>query len=67
MSVLSHLLLNMSTCVIRYTLSQTYSYLLGLNPWLCIGFKLVWVEKNRGFSFGWAENGIKRVLIQVWF
>ena len=48
MSFLCHLLLDMSICAIIYTLKQTHSYVLGLNPRLCIGFKLVWVEKIEG-------------------
>lgn len=48
MPFLSHLFLNMSICVIIYTLKQTHGYVLDLNPRFCFGFKLAWVEKTVG-------------------
>ena len=79
MPFLCHLLLDMSICAIIYTLKQTHSYVLGLNPRLCIGFKLVWVEKIEGsvlVGLKMALNGYGSSMVlrdtcmgkvQVWF
>ena len=69
----------MSICAIIYTLKQTHSYVLGLNPRLCIGFKLVWVEKIEGLVLvglkmalnGYGSSMVLRDtctgMVQVWF
>ena len=79
MPFLCHLLLDMSICAIIYTLKQTHSYVFGLNPRLCIGFKLVWVEKIEGLVLvglkmaldGYGSSMVLRdtctFMVQVWF
>ena len=69
----------MLICAIIYTLKQTHSYVLGLNPRLCIGFKLVWVEKIEGLVLvglkmalnGYGSSMVLRdtgtSMVQIWF
>ena len=79
MPFLSNLLLNLSICAIICILKQTHSYVLVLNPRLCIGFKLVWVKKIMGLilnglkmtSNGYGLSMVLRdkcmAMVQVWF
>ena len=79
MPFLSYLFLNMSICAIICTLKKTHGYVLALNPWLCFGFKLVWVEKIVGLVFvglkmtldGYGSSMVLRDtctgMVQVWF